>query len=275
MNQQIMEDVIALSYQASEAILSVYQRCRSSGEMDVQLKADESPVTAADLAAHRILYNGLSGLLDGVPVLSEEQQIPDFEERSSWQRYWLIDPLDGTKEFIHGNDEFTVNIALIENGTPIAGVVTVPVTGVCYWAVDDKAFKRVDDTDHPIHVRPLESSVLNMVASRRHGAGALADLESVLQAHFGAINYQSMGSSLKLCLIAEGKADFYPRFAPTCEWDTAAAHAIVRSAGGMVTTTSLQLLTYNTKDSLLNPWFYVIGDTHYPWADILPPIAPV
>lgn len=271
MNQQIVEAVIALSYQASEEIVSVYHD-QQGGQ--VHLKADHSPVTAADLASHQVLSAGLPGLLKDVPLLSEEAEIPDFEERTHWQRYWLIDPLDGTKEFVRRNGEFTVNIALIEQGVPIFGVVTVPLTGECYWGLQGHgAFKRVDGIDYPIATRAQQADRLDWVASRLHGTEALQLVEETLSQHFSDVGQQSMGSSLKLCLVAEGKADIYPRFAPTSEWDTAAAQAVVEAAGGVVTDLSLQPLMYNTKDSVLNPWFYVLGDADYPWQKILGPIA--
>lgn len=277
MNNALLQSVIALCQQAGEAILEVYHR---SEGMDISTKADDSPVTAADLAAHALLAPGLQLLLAGVPLLSEEGSQPDFATRSGWDRYWLIDPLDGTKEFIRRNGEFTVNVALIEQGSPVLGVVHVPVTGITYAGIPGEgAIKQVQGRSTAIHTRPLmptekSGHPVEVVASRRHGTESVDRLLEKVATHFGEVNTQNIGSSLKLCLIAEGKADFYPRLAPTCEWDTAAAQAVVEAAGGMVLNDQLQPLRYNHKDSLLNPDFFVIGDPEYDWWSLLssPPI---
>lgn len=277
-SKALLERVIGICERAGEAILEVYH---SSEELTVDTKADDSPVTAADLAAHRVLEPALAELIDGVPVLSEEQEMPSFEERSSWQRYWIVDPLDGTKEFIRRTGEFTVNVALVENGEPVLGVVYVPVLNITYAGCRDLngsgeqvAFKRDANGETPIHVRPLAprlagSEPVEVVASRSHGAGAVDQLMERIEAQLGAVECKNMGSSLKLCLVAEGAADLYPRLAPTCEWDTAAAQAVVEAAGGIVVDEQFELLRYNRKDSLLNPFFYVIGDTSFDWRDLL------
>ncbi|WP_444889135.1 3'(2'),5'-bisphosphate nucleotidase CysQ [Microbulbifer sp. DLAB2-AA] len=278
MNRALLEQVIAICKNAGEAILEVYH---SSAELEVDTKADDSPVTAADLAAHRILAPALAQLIDGVPVLSEEQEMPSFAERSQWQRYWIVDPLDGTKEFIRRTGEFTVNVALIENGEPVLGVVHVPVLDITYaGGKGDGAFKRTVSGDTEIHVRPLKprleaGDAVELVASRSHGAGAVDQLVERIESKLGAVVCKNMGSSLKLCLVAEGAADLYPRLAPTCEWDTAAAQAVVEAAGGTVVDDSFKLLRYNSKDSLLNPFFYVIGDASYDWQDLLNAESPV
>ncbi|USD21306.1 3'(2'),5'-bisphosphate nucleotidase CysQ [Microbulbifer variabilis] len=278
MNKALLEQVIAICKNAGEAILEVYH---SSAELEVDTKADDSPVTAADLAAHKILAPALEQLIDGVPVLSEEQEMPSFAERSQWQRYWIVDPLDGTKEFIRRTGEFTVNVALIENGEPVLGVVHVPVLDITYaGGKGDGAFKRTLSGDTEIHVRPLKprleaGDAVELVASRSHGAGAVDQLVERIESKLGAVVCKNMGSSLKLCLVAEGAADLYPRLAPTCEWDTAAAQAVVEAAGGTVVDDSFKLLRYNSKDSLLNPFFYVIGDASYDWQDLLNAESPV
>ncbi|WP_444903377.1 3'(2'),5'-bisphosphate nucleotidase CysQ [Microbulbifer sp. CnH-101-E] len=278
MNKALLEQVIAICKNAGEAILEVYH---SSAELEVDTKADDSPVTAADLAAHKILAPALAQLIDGVPVLSEEQEMPSFAERSQWQRYWIVDPLDGTKEFIRRTGEFTVNVALIENGEPVLGVVHVPVLDITYaGGKGDGAFKRTVSGDTEIHVRPLKprleaGDAVELVASRSHGAGAVDQLVERIESKLGAVVCKNMGSSLKLCLVAEGAADLYPRLAPTCEWDTAAAQAVVEAAGGTVVDDSFKLLRYNSKDSLLNPFFYVIGDASYDWQDLLNAESPV
>ncbi|WP_020414139.1 3'(2'),5'-bisphosphate nucleotidase CysQ [Microbulbifer variabilis] len=272
MNKALLEQVIESCKRAGEAILEVYH---SNAELEIDTKADDSPVTAADLAAHKILAPALAGLIEGVPVLSEEQEMPSFAERSQWQRYWIVDPLDGTKEFIRRTGEFTVNVALIENGEPILGVVHVPVLEITYAGCKDSgAFKRTELGESEIHVRPLKprldaGEAVELVASRSHGAGAVDQLVERIEAKLGTVACKNMGSSLKLCLVAEGAADLYPRLAPTCEWDTAAAQAVVEAAGGTVIDEQFQLLRYNSKDSLLNPFFYVIGDKSFDWQELL------
>ncbi|UHQ57110.1 3'(2'),5'-bisphosphate nucleotidase CysQ [Microbulbifer sp. YPW16] len=272
----MLEQVIGICERAGEAILEVYN---SSAELEIDTKADDSPVTAADLAAHKVLEPALAGLVEGVPVLSEEQEMPSFDERRSWQRYWIVDPLDGTKEFIRRNGEFTVNVALIEDGEPVLGVVYVPVLNITYAGCRDAggkgvAFKRTADGEQPIRVRSVRERLdagqpVELVASRSHGAGAVDKLLERIEGELGKTGLKNMGSSLKLCLVAEGAADLYPRLAPTCEWDTAAAQAVVEAAGGTVVDDRFELLRYNRKDSLLNPFFYVIGDDSFDWRRLL------
>ncbi len=280
MDQVLIERVVELSRSASDAILSIYE---DESAYDVDMKSDESPITQADIAAHKILQSGLLTLLPDTPVLSEESIMPEAKERLSWERYWLVDPLDGTKEFIQRNGEFTVNIALVERGVPILGVVAVPVTGVVYWGCNDqqnesnKCAGKIDrGTKSMLSTRAMKPHIqanksIEVVSSRRHGSDNMASLMSLLQKNFVQIEQKSMGSSLKLCLIAEGKADIYPRLAPTSEWDTAAAQAIVEAAGGVVVDLSFRPLRYNTQSSLLNPYFYVLGDHQYPWEALLKP----
>ncbi|GAA5525312.1 3'(2'),5'-bisphosphate nucleotidase CysQ [Microbulbifer aestuariivivens] len=277
-SKALLERVIGICERAGAAILEVYN---SSEELEVDTKADDSPVTAADLAAHRGLAPALAELIEGVPVLSEEQAMPSFDERRTWQRYWIVDPLDGTKEFIRRTGEFTVNVALIDSGEPVLGVVYVPVLNITYAGCRDRnaggekfAFKRDASGEQSIHVRAMAPRLENLqpvelVASRSHGAGAVDALVERIEAQLGAVECKNMGSSLKLCLVAEGAADLYPRLAPTCEWDTAAAQAVVEAAGGVVVDDQFELLRYNSKDSLLNPYFYVIGDTAFDWRALL------
>lgn len=272
MNQALLNRVIELCRQAGDAILEVYER---SGDVEIDTKTDDSPVTAADLAAHAILEPVLATLLSGVPVLSEEGKIPDFATRSSWDRYWIIDPLDGTKEFIKRNGEFTVNVALVEKGKPVLGVVYVPVLDITYAGIAGEGAVKIENgTTKTISTRSVDERLSNnkpieIVASRSHGAEAVVSLLDKISGALGEVETKSMGSSLKLCLVAEGAADLYPRLALTSEWDTAAAQAIVEAAGGEVVDDQLQLLRYNQKDSLLNPFFYVIGDKSYDWKALL------
>lgn len=271
-SRELLDQVIAVSVKAGEAILEVYN---ASGDIEVDTKSDDSPVTAADLAAHNILAPALETLLDGVPVLSEEGELPSFEQRSQWERYWIIDPLDGTKEFIRRNGEFTVNVALIENGEPVLGVVHVPVLDITYAGAKLLgALKQDASGEKAIAVRAMQPRIDNkqpieIVASRSHGAGAVDTLLARIESNLGETGLKNMGSSLKLCLVAEGAADLYPRLALTCEWDTAAAQAVVEAAGGTVVDDQFNLLRYNQKEALLNPFFYVIGDSSFDWKSLL------
>ncbi|MEM7196619.1 MAG: 3'(2'),5'-bisphosphate nucleotidase CysQ [Pseudomonadota bacterium] len=259
----------AAARSAGAAILEVY----AEDDFGVETKGDDSPLTRADLAAHRIILAALEAGASDVPVLSEESTDVTYEERSTWEKYFLVDPLDGTKEFINRNGEFTVNIAYIEFGVPVQGVVYVPVKDVLYEGDQlNSTGARVtrDGQSEPIKARVLEStSSLTIVASRRHGGDALEKCLEVLRQHFDEIDTTNMGSSLKLCLVAEGKADLYPRLAPTSEWDTAAAQAVVEAAGGQVVDVSLNTLRYNAKEDILNPFFYVISDPSFDWKRVL------
>lgn len=272
MDKQLLANVVEIARRAGDAILEVYNRAEG---FEVEAKADDSPVTAADLAAHKILAPELAALLPEVPVLSEESSLPPFSERSQWQKYWIIDPLDGTKEFIKRNGEFTVNIALIEDGVPVLGVVYVPVLDITYTGLQGEgAWKIANGEQQSITVRSLaslktEQLPISVVASRSHGAEAVEAMLGKLERAFGAVETKNMGSSLKLCLVAEGQADLYPRLALTSEWDTAAAQAVVEAAGGQVYDTEFNILRYNTKDDILNPFFYVVGDSSYDWPSLL------
>ena len=262
MNQlTLLPDLLDIATRAGEAIMQVYR----GEKLKVQHKSDASPVTAADLAAQRIIQQQLASLTPQLPQLSEEATAPSYAERSRWQQYWLIDPLDGTKEFIRRNGEFTVNIALIDAGKPVLGVIYLPVTGTSYYGgTQIGAWKKLPALSaEPIRCQK-KSSTLRILTSRRHGTDENNALLQALAGEFGAIQSQSYGSSLKMCLIAEGKADFYPRLYPTCEWDTAAAQAIVEAAGGKIVNVDLIPLTYNQRQSLINPFFYVIGDPNFP-----------
>ena len=272
--QELLKDIADICRKAGDAILEVYER----SDHEIEAKEDESPLTAADLAAHRIIVDGLSELAPDTPILSEESQPPEYAVRRNWARYFLVDPLDGTKEFISRNGEFTVNVALIEEGAPVLGVVFVPVKNVLYggWRTEDGrgAFVERNGERKAVKTRPLQPRLrdgkpLTVVASRRHGSEALAGCMATLERHFSNLDMKNMGSSIKLCLVAEGEADFYPRLAPTSEWDTAAAHAVVAAAGGQVVDMHFVPLHYNAKEDILNPFFYVIGDPTFPWEEIL------
>lgn len=261
--KSLVEPIVALAEDAGRAILEVY-----STDFDVQSKDDESPLTQADLASHRWIDAGLKSLTPEIPVISEESGLPDFEERSQWPRYWLIDPLDGTKEFVHRNDEFTVNIALIEHHKPTLGVVHVPVFKQTYVGCEGLGAQRRDGGNEPvaIHVATTSGSPARIVGSRSHrGASLDAYLENI-----GDHDMVPMGSSLKFCVVAEGGADLYPRLGPTSEWDTAAAQAVVEQAGGCVVTLDGKPMKYNAKEDILNPHFLVIGASDRDWLALLP-----
>jgi 3'(2'), 5'-bisphosphate nucleotidase len=248
-----IKKIVKIAQDAGEKILEVYAR----DDFGTRLKSDDSPLTEADLAAHNVIVEGLSLLDDTIPVLSEESADIDWETRQQWQTYWLVDPLDGTKEFIKRNGEFTVNIALIENNSPVLGVVYAPVLETTYFADQSGAYKIIGQTGsaEKIQVKPrVEDETWKVVGSRSHAGDSLkAYLEEL-----GEHEMVSMGSSLKLCLVAEGAAHVYPRLGPTSEWDTAASHAVVNAAGGaVVKAENGEPLEYNTKDSLLNPFFIV------------------
>jgi 3'(2'), 5'-bisphosphate nucleotidase len=253
--------VIELARTAGAAIMKVY-----AGDFAVEHKDDRSPLTAADLAAHRLIVDGLTALTPDLPVLSEESASVSWDERRRWSRYWLVDPLDGTREFVKKNGEFTVNIALIEDGATTFGVVFAPALDELHFGIRGiGAFVRDGNNDVPIMTRRPAIAPLRVAASRSHmDPRTAAALERM-----GETQTQGLGSSLKFCRIAEGRIDVYPRFGPTSEWDTAAAQAVLEAAGGVVLSLDGQPLRYNTKDSLLNPDFIALGDADLPWRDWL------
>jgi 3'(2'), 5'-bisphosphate nucleotidase len=257
--RSLLPEVRRLVDAACAAILEVY-----AGGHEVEYKADDSPITRADRAAHDILSDGLRRLTPAVPVLSEESAAEQlYEVRRHWHEFWLVDPLDGTREFIKRNGEFTVNVALVRGHRAVLGVVAAPVLQLTYYGVDGLgAFvQQGTAASRPIHVRQPAADPLVIVGSRSHRGDSL---DSVL-ARIGPHEMQPMGSSLKFCLVAEGKADFYPRLGPTSEWDTAAAQAVVEAAGGGVTTLDGTPLRYNERTTLLNPHFLAFGDGRRDW----------
>ncbi len=267
MNEALINDVIELSILAGQRIMEIYDT-----DFDVEKKSDNTPLTAADMAAHNTIVDGLSKLTPEIPILSEESASIPFAERSQWQRYWLVDPLDGTREFVKRNGEFTVNIAFIDNHESVLGVIYAPVTGVTYYAARGTgAFKKTvgataNNTDAMTIRSRIKTPDSTIIAGSRSHRGD--SLEAFLQ-RVGEYEIISMGSSLKSCLVAEGAADIYPRLGPTSEWDTAAAQCVVEEAGGCIVKTDGQGLQYNTKDSLLNPHFLVIGDPGFNWRQYL------
>jgi len=259
--KELINPIVDLAIDAGQAILGVY-----ATDFDVQSKDDESPLTQADLASHRCIVAGLEKLTPDIPIISEEEGLPSFEERGQWQRYWLIDPLDGTKEFVNRNGEFTVNIALIDSNRPVFGVVHVPIQEKTYIGCEGHGAELRDGTSSTaIHVSTSSNDPVRIVGSRSHRGSSLdAFLEKL-----GDTDMIPMGSSLKFCVVAEGHADIYPRLGPTSEWDTAAAHAVVEQAGGQVLELDGKPLLYNAKADILNPWFVVIGPSDKDWLALL------
>ena len=253
-----LDQLVEISRRAGLEILKFYD-----GDMGITQKVDDSPLTLADLASHKLINAELTRLWPDIPVLSEESADIPWATRRAWRQYWLVDPLDGTKEFIKRNGEFTVNIALISINRPILGVVHVPVSGVSYFGASGLGAWRQQRAEEasPIGIRQPAADPAVIVGSRSH---ANPELVSQLEA-LGAFELTSMGSSLKFCRVAEGLADFYPRLGPTCEWDTAAAQAVVEAAGGRVVKADGSPLTYNSKEAFLNPHFFVFGDLEKDW----------
>ena len=246
-----IEIVCDIAKQAGLAIMEIY----GSDDFAIEYKNDNSPLTAADKASHEVIMTGLEKHFPEIPILSEEGASIPYDERKSWQRFWLVDPLDGTKEFIKRNGEFTVNIALIENQKPVCGVVYVPTQDKMYWGIQGQGawVRHGGNGAQPIQVRkPDFEKGLTVVMSRSHPS---LELEGYLK-NINVAEALPVGSSLKLCVIAEGKADLYPRLGPTMEWDTAAGHAVVAAAGGIVKTAEGHTLKYN-KENPLNPFFVV------------------
>ncbi|MBI5492217.1 MAG: 3'(2'),5'-bisphosphate nucleotidase CysQ [Deltaproteobacteria bacterium] len=249
--KSLLFEIRELAFRAGAEILKVY----ASGVFETSYKEEGSPLTLADRRSNEVIAKGLSSITPHLPVLSEESRQEGYARRRDWGRFWMVDPLDGTKEFIKRNGEFTVNIALIEGGRAILGVVFAPVLGVCYLAAKGEgAFRVKNGFEERIYARPYSGGPLRVVASRSHRG---PELEAFLGRLSGA-ELVNMGSSLKLCLVAEGAAHLYPRFGPTMEWDTAAAQCVVEEAGGSVTDMKGQRLLYN-KEDLLNPYFIVSG----------------
>jgi len=259
--KELLKAAITASLNAGNKILDIYQ----SNDFQIQLKSDNSPLTIADQSAH----NEIVGVLDKleIPILSEEGDHQDFATREKWEYCWIVDPLDGTKEFIKRNDEFTVNIALIEQGNPIMGIIYVPVYKQLYFSDKELGAFRVDQvTDWAEDLEMLlaeakslplqrDDKMIKVVGSRSHMNQETSDFIANLRAGNQQVEFITKGSSLKLCMIAEGLVDIYPRYAPTMEWDIAAGHAIVSASGGFVShIDSDKELSYNKSD-LLNPWF--------------------
>ncbi len=261
--RELLEPVTEIARLAGREILEVYH----SGEAATSYKADTSPLTVADLRAHRLILDSLLRLTPEIPVLSEESAAIPFAQRTGWSRYWLVDPLDGTKEFLSRNGQFTVNIALIEGHAPALGVVHVPVPQTSYQGVPAVGAWRLQGDAGPTRIRvsPCSATPVRVVGSRSHRGDSLDGF----LARLARYELVPVGSSLKFCLVAEGSADVYPRLGPTSEWDTAAAHAVLLGAGGSVRTLQGQPLRYNTREELLNPFFFACGPEDHDWLALL------
>jgi len=260
----LREGAIAIARAAAVAILQVYD-----SDFDVQRKLDSSPLTQADLAAHRIIVEGLERMTPDIPVLSEEsvEDVP-FEVRRHWSRLWLVDPLDGTREFVKRNGEFSVNLALVEDGEVVFGVVLAPVGGALWHARRGLgACRRDGEHDIAIATRRPPSMPLRVAASRSHRDPRSARLLDRIAARTGGIEAVALGSSLKFCRIAEGGMDVYPRLGPTSEWDTAAGQCVLEAAGGAVLDLRARPLRYNQRETLLNGDFIALGDPDVAWRD--------
>jgi 3'(2'), 5'-bisphosphate nucleotidase len=265
----LLTAVLAIAREAGQAIMRVYD-----SDFAVEHKADDSPLTLADREAHHIITTGLQSLTPHIPVLSEESppEFHDFATRRHWQTLWLVDPLDGTREFVKRNGEFTVNIALIHGNRPILGVVTVPAADLAYTGATGLGAQRIRgmDSAEVIQVRMPHPAVPVVVGSRSH-RGASTD---ALLTRLGPHELCAVGSALKFCRVAEGAVDFYPRLGPTSEWDTAAGQAVLEAAGGQVVNLQGEPLTYNRRDTLLNPEFLAVGDPHFAWQSLVATGAP-
>lgn len=265
-------EVIALARQVSEAVLEIYNR----SDYTVVEKADESPLTEADLAANEILTHGLRQLTSTpLPIISEESQLPDLEERAQWPRFWLIDPIDGTREFIDRSGDFTINIALIEEGEPVFGLIYVPVSGECYYGGEGKAFLKMGD-EPAVKLKPSsvlkrirDKQTLRIMSSKRHGTEDVSRLCENLQEKLADVQKVAVGSSLKLAYVAAGKGELYPRFGNVSEWDIAAGHAILKAVGGDVLSMQYESVHYRPKPQLIVPGFYAVGDTSFDWRPFL------
>lgn len=276
-DQPLLAVMIAAARAASEAIMAIYRE----SDFGVMLKDDHSPVTRADLAAHDIIARQLQVTEPALPLLSEEAPQAPWQQRREWRRYWLVDPLDGTREFINRNDEFTVNIALVEEGVAVLGVILAPVTGTLYsgqrlgrdprhwqaWKEEaDGRRSRISSRPAPLGA---DGDHFTLAVSRRRGTWRSDRLADRLAGTFGTVHHQVLGSSLKMCLVAEGRADLYTCFGPTGEWDTAAGQAILEAAGGSLCELDGKARRYNQHAEPINPSIYAAGDVTVDWPALL------
>jgi 3'(2'), 5'-bisphosphate nucleotidase len=259
----LVNPVRCIAQEASQRILELYIR-----GFTVTEKTDKTLLTEADIIAHERITEGLTRLTPAIPILSEEAPEISFDRRRHWDWLWLVDPLDGTREFVKRNGQFSINIALIYRHVAVFGLILIPVTGVCYFAYrQGGAFKQLPNhKPTSIHTRRIGHRPIHVAGSRSYTGGTL---QTYLE-YLGQYHYLGVGSALKSCLVAEGRVDLYPRFGPTCEWDTAAAQIIVEEAGGGLTDTHMQPLRYNARPTLINPDFFAFGDPSHDWSQYLP-----
>ncbi len=257
--RQLLNPLLLIANQAGLAIMDIYER---RADLKVRHKADHSLLTLADELAHDILVTQLSRLTPGLPILSEEGHHIDHRQRLQWDSYWLVDPLDGTKEFVDRTSEFSINMALVHANQPLLGVVYIPALQISYYAIHQGgAYKRLAcGAAQAIRVRKKPDTTM-IAISRRHNPQRL----QAMLANLGSYRVLTMGSAWKICQVAEGSADIYPRLGPTSEWDTAAGQCVLEEAGGQLIDLQGLALRYNTKESLLNPGFIAIGDKNFNW----------
>ncbi|MFK7976171.1 MAG: 3'(2'),5'-bisphosphate nucleotidase CysQ [Halioglobus sp.] len=270
---ELVEPLLAICAAAGDAILAHYHAPDAAQYSD---KGNDTPLTAADLAADAIIKHGLEVLTPAIPILSEESAPGERREQRSWEQYWLIDPLDGTQEFLDRTGEFTVNVALIQAHKPVLGVLYVPLESQAYVGIPGQSAKKYASTEGIWHSTPLrccrleEGKPLKVLASHRHRSERLRSLLAWLDQSWVGHTRSNSGSALKFAHMSEGQGDFYPRFSTCCEWDTAAGQAVVEAAGGAVLGMDGQPLRYNTRDSLYSPYFYAIADAqHSLWAQLI------
>tara|TARA_R110002072_G_scaffold5891_12_gene36318 strand:- start:1468 stop:2331 length:864 start_codon:yes stop_codon:yes gene_type:complete len=272
--QNWVQPLLALCRAAGEAISQHYSAPAAG---DYEEKHDDSPVTLADLASHDVLMSGLQALDASIPVLSEESTPAEIAHRHDWRRFWLVDPLDGTKEFLGRTGEFTINIALIDAHEPVLGILYVPLEQVAYVGIPGLLARRYADAGDgrwsvsELATRPMQSGeALTVLASRRHRGPRFKACLAWLEEQGGPVSRSNMGSALKFSRMAEGHGDLYPRFSPCCEWDTAAGQAVLEAAGGQLLGMDGNPLRYNCAESLLSPPFYAIADASHPlWSRLL------
>lgn len=267
-DRDLVDQLLPLVRRAGAEILHYYEDVQS---IKVETKADHSPLTAADLASHEILDLGLRKITPHIPVLSEEAEIPPLAERKHWREVWLVDPLDGTREFIDANDQFCINLALVEDGAPRVGIIHSPVLDITYFGIiGEGAWRVVDGELEPLACRPLNTdSAITLVSSSRRFNDEMLVCEDTLTEYFGETQRLCLGSAIKFCRVAQGDADIYPCFGPTSEWDTAAGQAIVEAAGGMMLNLKFEPFRYNRNETVLNGGFYLMADKSFNWQELL------
>ena len=264
--QSFLEPCIAIAKQAGQAIMAIYEQ----EDICQQQKSDDTPVTKADLAANKVIIDGLMKLTPNIPIMSEETSIPPLEERKNWARYWLLDPMDGTGEFILKSGDFAVNIALIENNQPVLGIIHWPIKNTTYFAAKEfGAFKREHGqtpNEQDTKLKVVKHSKLTLAVSRRQKIEAVS---CYIDREFDTL---AVGScSLKACMIAEGKADCFLRVGPTGEWDTGASQIIVEQAGGQILSAEFNPISYNQREITENPDFIIMGHNDWPWQKMITP----